>query len=107
MQCLPLWDAAAPRAGRGATLARARPHDDDASRLGQAVHRVLEWAAAPGRNDKPELASLAVSAARDLLVDGARVASIAERIWRSPACAPFFGDALRWAGNEVAVVHAG
>jgi len=107
MQRLPVWEGA-PIEGQGWRNEPSRPADDEASRLGQAVHRVLEWAAAPGRGDAPKFESLAASAARDFLVDGAPVAQIAERIWRSPACAPFFGgDALRWAGNEVAVAHAG
>jgi ATP-dependent helicase/nuclease subunit A len=108
MRRLPVWDAAAVIEGPAARMASARALDDEASRLGQAVHRVLEWAAAPGRSDAPRFESLAASAARDFMVDAARVAHIAERIWRSPGCARFFaGDALRWARNEVALAHAG
>jgi ATP-dependent helicase/nuclease subunit A len=108
MQRLPVWEEAAAIEGQAGRMARTLPLDDEASRLGQAVHRVLEWAAVPGRGDVPKFESLAISAARDFMVGGARVAQIAEHIWRSPGCAPFFaGDALRWAGNEVAIAHAG
>jgi ATP-dependent helicase/nuclease subunit A len=107
MQRLPVYDGAATLEALGWCVERSRPLDDESSRLGQAVHRVLEWAAAPGRSDAPKFDALATAAARDFLVDGAHVAQIAERIWRSPVCARFFaGDALRWAGNEVAVAHA-
>ncbi|HEX6708089.1 MAG TPA: UvrD-helicase domain-containing protein [Albitalea sp.] len=85
-----------------------RADDDAASRLGQAVHRVLEWAAAPGRRAAVDLAALAASAAREFGVDAPEVARLAGRIWHSPGCARFFhGPDLRWAGNEVPVGEGG
>jgi ATP-dependent helicase/nuclease subunit A len=71
------------------------------------VHRVLEWAAAPG-SAEPDIDLLANAAAREFGVAGADVTVRAGRIWRSPDCARFFrGSALRWAGNEVPVSEAG
>jgi ATP-dependent helicase/nuclease subunit A len=99
---LPDWHADAP--------APSQPIDagDTASRLGQAVHRVLEWVAAPGRSAKGNFALLAAAAAREFDVSAAEVEALATRIWRSPACARFFtGPALRWAANEVPVADAG
>jgi ATP-dependent helicase/nuclease subunit A len=83
------------------------PVDDEASRLGQAVHRVLEWAARE-RTSALRLEALAKAASREFAVDQRQVTQVAMRILRSPACARFFGgDALRWAGNEVPVSEAG
>jgi ATP-dependent helicase/nuclease subunit A len=81
---------------------------DETSRLGQAVHRVLEWAAGPGRSTGDSLATLAAAAAHEFDVASSAVEALATRIWRSPTCARFFGGAaLRWAGNEVPVADAG
>jgi len=81
--------------------------DDDASRLGQAVHRVLEWAASD-RSGAVDLSAQGRAAAREFGVDEREVTRLAGRIWRSPACARFFaGPGLRWAGNEVPVSDAG
>jgi ATP-dependent helicase/nuclease subunit A len=82
--------------------------DDAASRLGQAVHRVLEWAAAPTRPVAAGLDALAHAAAQEFDVDSREVVRLAGAIWHSPACARFFGGkGLRWAGNEVPVSDAG
>ena len=99
---LPLWQ------GRRAELGAASiSGDGEASRLGQAVHRVLEWAAAPSRGAPVELSELAASAALEFAVDDVEVARLAGRIWASPACRRFFGGTgLRWAGNEVPVGEA-
>ncbi len=104
LEVLPAWHdaAAAPAAAEPARLA-----GDEASRLGQATHRVLEWAAAPGAAT-PDLDALAAAAAQEFAADAAEVARLAGRIWRSPQCARFFsGPALRWAGNEVVVSEGG
>jgi ATP-dependent helicase/nuclease subunit A len=98
---LPAWApaAAAPKPARDA--------DSDASRLGQAVHRVLEWASAhAGR--QADMAHLAQAAASEFSAPAGEVARLAGTIWHSPACQPFFlHAALRWAGNEVPVADAG
>jgi ATP-dependent helicase/nuclease subunit A len=109
LRCLPLWPT--PPEAERTPSAKAEPpavaDNPAASRLGQAVHRVLEWAAAPGRTE-PDITLLASAAAREFGVTAADVAQRAGRIWHSPDCARFFrGEALRWAGNEVPVSEAG
>lgn len=104
MPALPTWSTRPP------TIAAVEdPSRDDASRLGEAVHRVLEWAAV--RPACADIAALAEAAARDFMVEPAAVQRVAQAIWRSPSCARFFrGDAvttLRWAGNEVSVAEGG
>ena len=82
-----------------------RSADTDATRLGKAVHRVLEWAAAGGVD---ELADLAHAAALEFAAPPALIAQLAQTILRSPDCARFFdGPRLRWAGNEVPVSEGG
>ena len=84
--------------------ARSMDADSAATRLGKAVHRVLEWASpqpAPGRLD---LDTLAPAAATEFGSDAAEVARLARVILDSAECARFFkGPGLRWAGNEVPV----
>jgi ATP-dependent helicase/nuclease subunit A len=82
--------------------------DDAAAALGQAVHRVLEWAAQRNQGDAPDFDVLARAAARAFGVpDAQAVRRVAERIWASPECRRFFEPALvEWAGNEVAVASA-
>ena len=76
--------------------------DAAAARLGQAVHRVLEWATLAR---EPQLAELAAAAATEFGVNEvAAIQAIAGRILSSPACAHLFNrQALAWAGNEVPV----
>ncbi len=86
-----------------AVVPQALPAQDDAAaRLGQAVHRALEWATAA---DPPRLADLAAAAAAEFgLADGSAVQAIAARVLGSPSCAHLFDRrALAWAGNEVPV----
>ena len=109
VSALPAWNGA-DRAKR-----EVEPSDIDAlpatpvSRLGQAVHRVLEWAGAPS---SPVFAPAFVSmpeawceaAAAEFGTDPADVRRLAGNILASPACARFFGGpGLAWAGNEVSV----
>ena len=101
MQALPVWtpEPAMPRPPREA--------DSDVSRLGQAVHRVLEWASASAA-PSADIDHLAAAAAGEFTVAAAEVARVAGTIWRSPACQPFFASqGLLWAGNEVPVADAG
>ncbi len=100
LPALPAW--AAP-----AVVQRpAREVDSAASRLGQAVHRTLEWASAAAA--PTDLAELAAAAAMEFAAPAAEVERVAGTIWRSPACRPFFaGPGLSWAGNEVPVAEAG
>lgn len=96
---LPRWTQAP------ATVASPAAADDSAaSRLGQAVHRVLEWRGQGGG----ELAALAGGAAAEFGAPASEVARVAGRILGNPDCARFFDAAtLRWAGNEVPVSLAG
>jgi len=104
LKALPAWHRVPEQ------LELAPPAEDDqTSRLGQAVHRVLEWAAAPRLDDRVvDLQVHSRAAAAEFGVDEREVARLAGRIWHSPACARFFaGPALRWSGNEVPVVEGG
>jgi len=104
---LPRWIPSMPTAQAPPRADSASEADDAVRRLGQAVHRVLEWAAA--RPDTTvEIERLADGAALEFDASAAEVGRLAARIWHSPACARFFrGPALRWAGNEVPVAEAG
>jgi ATP-dependent helicase/nuclease subunit A len=96
-----------PVVARAPTLPRplTPAADDVAARLGQAVHRTLEWAAGRGATD---LSALAVAAAAEFaLADAGEVQAIARRILDSPACRRFFDPAsIAWAGAEVPVASA-
>ncbi|CAM5796308.1 UvrD-helicase domain-containing protein [Rhizobacter fulvus] len=83
-----------------------RAPDTDATRLGKAVHRALEWAAATGAHaaDDATWTELAHAAAAEFDAPPAAVAALARTILRSPDAARFFtGPQLAWAGNEVPV----
>jgi len=96
---LPCWHAA-PAAP--AILVPAA--DTAAARLGQAVHRVLEWYTAAGG----DLVALAAGAGAEFGAPADEVAGLAGRIVHSPQCAAFFDrTALHWAGNEVPVALDG
>jgi ATP-dependent helicase/nuclease subunit A len=79
------------------------PDETPAIRLGQALHRVLEWAG--GRD--VALDAACASAAREfaLAVEPAQaLRRHAQAILSSAACGAFFDRrALRWSGNEVVV----
>jgi ATP-dependent helicase/nuclease subunit A len=90
-----------------------------AARLGQAVHRLLEWAGHPGSplppDQRPAAAAAAAASFGLAPGDGAeapdaatQVLQLAEQILLSPACSRFFtGRALIWAANEVPLASAG
>jgi len=101
LPALPLWSPSPP------VLKPVRAADTNASRLGQAVHRTLEWASAAA-TPMVDVAALAGAAAAEFAAVPAEVARVAGAIWRNPACQPFFaGPGLLWAGNEVPVAEAG
>jgi len=85
--------------------------DPAAASLGQAVHRVLEWAAQPAMGQRAERARLAEAAATEFGLPpeaAAQVQGLASQVLDSAACAPFFDPArLRWAGNEVPLADQG
>ncbi|MBT9528368.1 MAG: UvrD-helicase domain-containing protein [Rhizobacter sp.] len=101
LPALPVWVAPPP------SIKAEREPDSEASRLGQAVHRTLEWASATGA-PTADIDTLAAAAAAEFEASADEAARFAGAIWRSPACQPFFaGPGLRWAGNEVPVAEAG
>jgi ATP-dependent helicase/nuclease subunit A len=108
VQVLPTWQpmsstTAAPRDQRDVSN-----RDSEISRLGQAVHRVLEWAVRRDALERIDLNTLCTAAAREFGADSSAVQRIAGAILDSPACRRFF-DArqLIWAANEVSVVDSG
>jgi ATP-dependent helicase/nuclease subunit A len=88
-----------------ATAAPPSARDEAAARLGQAVHRTLEWAAQTVAADR---VALAQAAARAFGVsDAVAVLRTASTVLDSPACRRFFDPAaIAWAGNEVPVPGA-
>jgi ATP-dependent helicase/nuclease subunit A len=107
LPALPTWTGALADGARSADATESANEDDAASRLGQAVHRVLEWAATASRSalDPRQLAD---AAAREFNAPAAEVVRISGAILANPACRVFFDDAaLGWAGNEVPVADAG
>jgi ATP-dependent helicase/nuclease subunit A len=83
--------------------------DDRSARLGQAVHRVLQWAASAdaGAADRSRGELARAAAAEFDVTDPLAVEAIASRILSSPDCARFFdARSLAWAGNEVPVAGA-
>jgi ATP-dependent helicase/nuclease subunit A len=100
---LPTWQAPPAPARDGAA------EDAAQANLGEAVHRVLEWASAASQTQP--LAVLVASSGQAFALDAParlRLAAAAEAILQSPDCRPFFDPArLRWAGNEVAINAAG
>ena len=90
----------------------ARPSGDAGARLGQAVHRMLEWAGHPGaaapRADWPAWARAAADSVGLPAASAAAVLSAAASVLDSPECRRFFaGPALLWAGNEVPLAADG
>jgi ATP-dependent helicase/nuclease subunit A len=83
--------------------------DATARRLGQAVHRLLEWVGDRPQTERLEAwPAICRQAARDFQVAPEEVSRIAMAILDSPECARFFvGSSLTWAGNEVPVSDGG
>ncbi|MBW8848856.1 MAG: UvrD-helicase domain-containing protein, partial [Burkholderiales bacterium] len=83
--------------------------DERQARVGEALHRVLEWASAPGQTQP--LAVLMASASQAFGLDSKsreQLAQAAQAILASADCRPFFDAAeLLWAGNEVPVGQGG
>jgi ATP-dependent helicase/nuclease subunit A len=100
---LPVWIAPP------APVATGEARDVAQANLGEALHRVLEWASAAGQTQP--LGALVAASGQAFALDAAareRLATAADAILQSADCRPFFDPArLRWAGNEVAVNAAG
>lgn len=96
----------APPQPRAAAARRPAAADAEAARLGQAVHRALEWLGQPaGTPPPPDEACAAAAAAHG--ADAAAVTATVRRVLASEACRRFFDPArLRWAGNEVPFADA-
>lgn len=91
---------------RTASRVAARSADSRASALGQAMHRLLEWA----RPGVPPAPAHVRAAGREfgLDTDSARVAAaMAQRIRAGAGAWVWDADALAWHGNEVTLVHGG
>ncbi len=110
LKILPTLKSRGQAEGRAMRPAEARSADSDATRLGQAVHRVLEWATVTTTPpaDDAAVRELADAAAAEFVAPADAVWQLARTILRSPACARFFaGPQLHWGGNEVPVSDAG
>ncbi|MBX9793650.1 MAG: DNA helicase UvrD, partial [Burkholderiaceae bacterium] len=109
LRVLPGWQPpVAPVVGPIERHAAQRTDDSDASRLGQAVHRVLEWAVRGDRSPSAALDVLCAAAAREFGSELVDVQRVATAILTSPACQRFFDPAgWIWAGNEVGVSDGG
>lgn len=101
---LPRWQPPPAAPVRDGTARNERE-----ARVGEALHRVLEWVSAPGQTQALDVL-LAASAQAFGLDAKAREqhAQAARAILASADCRPFFDPAdLLWAGNEVAVGQGG
>lgn len=95
-------EVVAPRAGAGET------GNPMTARVGEAVHRSLEWLTGQPDLDVDAILS-ATASAHQLDANGRAHASSAVRaILNSSAFQPFMvGAGVRWAGNEVEIAHRG
>ncbi|MED5621760.1 UvrD-helicase domain-containing protein [Ideonella sp. BN130291] len=98
---LPAWQPDAPSRAPAVAAPEARSEE---ARLGEALHRVLEWATAtPGAPLAP-LAAAAASAYGLVEPAQAQLLRHARAVLDSPAARQFFDPAgLAWAGNEVSL----
>jgi ATP-dependent helicase/nuclease subunit A len=105
---LPRWEPAVPAPAPAQPAGAAPQAGNDSTRLGSAVHRVLEWASQGPQPVPATLATLAEAAALEFGASAAEVLRIAGRIRLSPDCARFFDpQQLAWQGSEVAISDAG
>ena len=96
---LPVLPAAPPR-----TRAAEAPREGAAAsaRVGQAMHRLLEW------GDARDAKALALARQFELTPDQALLAaSMARRILQGAGAWAWDPDLIAWAGNEVGVHHGG
>jgi ATP-dependent helicase/nuclease subunit A len=85
---------------------RPRAHDDEASRLGQAVHRVLEWATASGRAPRAAPPEPPAQATLDLgIPEPAAAPRAAARAHGAPDLAPLAQCAARMFRVDAAQVR--
>jgi len=102
---LPQWIAPPARV----VEPKGQAEDEAQAKLGEAMHRVLEWASGPQQGHAVE--QLIAASAQMYGLDARqreRLQRGVQAILGSADCAPFFDPAqLRWAGNEVAVSWEG
>ncbi|WP_162583794.1 UvrD-helicase domain-containing protein [Variovorax sp. PBS-H4] len=95
-----------PTLARTAARVAPRSADSHASALGQAMHRLLEWAQ-PGAPPAPAHIR---AAGREFGLDAATAgvaATMAQRIREGAGAWAWDAEALAWHGNEVTLVHGG
>ncbi|MBV8034045.1 exodeoxyribonuclease V subunit beta [Roseateles sp.] len=104
LQSLPRWQAPPVAPQRDASARDARQ-----AKVGEALHRVLEWVSAPDQAQPLDVLMAASAQAFGLDARSReQLAVAAKAILASPDCRPFFDPAeLLWAGNEVAVGQGG
>ena len=88
-----------PAAPGAMTTPEEDPHLDLLARIGQAMHRLLEW----GKVDARQVAAVR----REFALDGdaaARAGAMAQRILAGPGAWAWNADLLAWQGNEVEMV---
>ncbi len=108
---VPVLPAAPPRP-TSSTDFKPSVADEQAVRLGQAFHRLMEWSTGPMapqvRHPWADGAQAAASAFGLTVQQGNTLAKMAAAVLASPATHVFFdATALHWAGNEVPVVFEG
>ncbi len=103
-------DAAQHASGGWTNEAQAGPAsqpESASSRIGQAMHRLLEW----GQAASPHVAANHVAAvAREFALSAPQAqqaAGMAQRIRQGAGAWAFDADLLAWAGNEVDLMHEG
>ena len=106
LKTLPVWHAPPLKP---TTLQDAE--DKALAKLGEAMHRVLEWVSGNGQHLGADVARLTAASAQMYGLDAKareRLDRSVQAILSSPDCAPFF-DATKWlwAANEVPVNAAG
>ncbi|MFZ5547077.1 MAG: UvrD-helicase domain-containing protein [Pseudomonadota bacterium] len=101
---------------RAATARLLASPDTRATLIGEAFHRLMQWATGPtGPQDESNwlawLGAAVPSAAAEFGLDGAEAAvarRAAEAVWGSPPCARLLrGPGIAWAGDEVPVADGG
>ncbi|MFT7774391.1 UvrD-helicase domain-containing protein [Roseateles sp.] len=104
LAALPLWLPPPVAPVRDAAARDARQ-----AKIGEALHRVLEWVSAPGQAQQLDVLMAAAAQAFGLDARSREQLALATRaILASPDCRAFFDPAeLLWAGNEVAVGKGG
>ena len=83
-------------------IAAAAQEDSAAARIGQAMHRLLQWGDASPPNS--------AAAAREFGLDpqqGAQAAAMARRIWQGAGAWAWDAALLGWQGNEVELLYQG